>query len=350
MGYIDNLIDTINLTHPSLGELVAMCHIVVKARKFLLIVSPSGCGKSRAMEYIGKNTPNSWSPNSLSISSLANKVEKLTSFRSVICIDDIATIQTQYSRNTTITTLSALCYSHRVEPSMVGFDFCIEDFYGAALVGIQPVILRDLMLAPEWEASIQDKSIRYYHLKRPLSPNLTLPQFQLKHNGDIDDIREFVLDTTNPNWKELVNIGDIQWSRARVKEHLSDLLKAIAVLEGRKEVESDDYSLLKRLLKPLSIEQIAVKKDDLEGDRQLDNNLLALLVEYYTYGGEYALAQVALDYKLTLSQCYRIMQKQASSWKQISKSPTVYTPSKGLQELLKEYHLEVNHREDKSTV
>jgi len=342
MSYIETLITDINKTHPSLGELVAVLQIAVKARKFVLVVSPSGCGKSTAMSYIARNTSNSYMPTSLSIASLANKVEKLSGFHSVIVIDDIATIQTTYARTTTITTLSALCYSHRVEPSMAKFDFCIENFFGSALMGIQPILLKDLMLASEWDASMQDKTLRYYHLKRPLKPNMDMPTFKLQTGLSIDEIADFEPNNTNQKWLQLLELGMSQWSKARAKEHLIDFLKGVASLEGRKEVIDDDYLLLLRLLKPMTIENISAIKEQLEGERYLDNNLIALLVEYYTYKGEFSLAQVAIDYKQSLSQCYKIMQSQNGYWQQISKSPTIYKPSKKLLSILKIAGLEIS--------
>lgn len=341
MSYIDDLIKDVEKTHHNYGLLVAMCQVAVKARKFMLIVSPSGCGKSRAMEYIARNTPDAYRPTSLSTASLANKVDLLTSFRSVIVIDDISTIQTTYGRNATITTLSALCYSHRVEPSMAGYDFAIEDFYGSALIGIQPIMLKDLMLASEWESSIQDKAIRYYHLYRPLYPVLDFPNSKITWGIDIDLVDDFELDIKNDNLSYLMELGYTQWSKARVKEHLIDMLKALASLEGRRYIISDDYAMLAKLLKPMIIENITVVKEDLEGERYLDNNLLALLTEYYTYGGEFALAQIAQDFKITLSQCYRIMQTQNGYWQQIQKSPTIYRPSTKLLKELKKLNMDI---------
>ena len=341
MSYIENLINDVNKTHSNLGELTALCQVITKAKKCLLIVSPSGCGKSTAMSFVGKNTSGNWMPSSISISSLGNKIEKLTSFRSVIVIDDIATIQTSYARITTITTLSALCYTHRVEPSMAGFDFAIEDFYGSALIGIQPIILRDIVLSTEWDATIKDKVLRYYHLYRPISPDMDLPIAQIERGIDIERVN-LKLDTELPMWKELVKIGRSQWSIARTKEHLIDMLKAIASLEDRIEVIENDYALLYRLLKPMAIENIIVSKDSLEGERILDNNLLALLVEYYTYNGQFSLAHIAQDFNLRLAQSYRIMASQNGNWQQISKSPTIYKASKILTEMLKEFGLEIN--------
>ena len=151
---------------------------------------------------------------------------------------------------------------------------------------------------------------------------------------------DFEADASNMDYRKLVNLGDSQWSRARSKEHIRDFLRGIAALEHRTEVIDSDYSLLVRLLKPMAIENVVVVKEQLEGERYLDNNLLALLAEYYTFGKEFSLAQIALDYKLSLSQCYRIMQGQNGYWQQISKSPSIYTPSKKLISLLKTFELE----------
>lgn len=343
MEYIRSLIDGVNETHKSLGNLVAVSQVVIKARKLMLIVSPSGCGKSTAMSLIGKNTSDAMMPDRISMAGLASLQDRLTSFRSAIIVDDIATTQTQYARSTTITTLCALVYTHRVESMMAGYEYQIEDFYGSALIGIQPILLRDLMLSSEWDASIQDKVLRYYHLYRPVTPSLSLPDVSIHKGIDIDKVQDFEPNTKTNMWKVLQNLGDSQWSKARVKEHLIDMLKAIASLESRTEVLDNDYILLAELLKPMAIENVVVVKEQLEGERYLDNNLLALLAEYYTYDGEFPLAQIAKDYKLSISQCYRIMQQQKAYWQQVSKSPTVYVPTKRLIELLKSQGLELKN-------
>ena len=339
MGYLENLINDVEKTHTNLGNLVAMCQVIAKARKMMLIVSPSGCGKSTAMQFIFENTANAWKPDRLSISAIGSQVDKLTSFRSVIICDDFATTSSDYARKVTMTLLSSLVYTHRVESVMFGSEYVIEDFRGSAIIGIQPILLRNLMLLDEWDASIQDKALRYYHLYRPLNPNLSLPQVKLEKGIDIESVKDFI-PSENKLWKKLVDLGDSQWSRARVKEHLIDLLKAIASLEQRKEVENSDYELLLNLLKPMAIEHIIIEKEQLEGERYLDNNLLALLTEYYSYNGKFSLAQISLDFKLKLTQTYDIMKKQNGNWQQISKSPTVFIPSDKLTIMLKKLSLE----------
>lgn len=341
MSNIRNLIENVELTHEGLGNLVAILLISSKAKKLTLVVSPSGCGKSTAMSVIGNKMPNAIRPDRISVAGLCAIADRLTSFRSVIVVDDIATTQTDYARKTTITTLVALVYTHRIESVMANIAYEIEDFHGSALIGIQPILLRDLMLSQEWDASIQDKALRYYHLNRPLKPVIGLPKVDLPQGIDIENIEEFEPNIEDKNWIKLQALGDSQWSRARSKEHLKDMLKAIASLEARRKVEFEDYALLAELLKPMAIENIVVEKEQLEGDRLLDNNLLALLCEYYTYGGKFALAHIASDYKLSLSQCYRIMQGQNGYWQQISKSPSVFQPSSRLKEILKQYSLEI---------
>lgn len=341
MSNIKDLIENVESTHEELGSLVAMLHIAVKAKKLTLVISPSGCGKSTAMSVIGNALPSAIRPDRLSIAGLMAMQDKLTSFRSVVVVDDIATTQTDYARKTTITTLVALVYTHRIESAMMGIEYEIEDFYGSALIGIQPVLLRDLMLSEEWDASIQDKALRYYHLHRPLKPVIGLPDVKLPLGLDIATVEDFEPDNKDGNWRKLMALGDCQWSRARSKEHLKDMLKAVASIEQRRQVEPADYIMLAELLKPMAVETIVVEKEQLEGERYLNNSLLALLCEYYTYGGQFALAQVATDYKISLSQCYRVMQSQNGFWQQISKSPTIYKPSKRLAGILKTQDLGV---------
>jgi hypothetical protein len=219
-------------------------------------------------------------------------------------------------------------------------QFSIENFQGSILIGIQPKILTELLIAPEWESTVRDKVLRYYHLKRPTSPDLHFPTFTLR-KGDISTVNDFIPDTKSPDWKTLMELLTMEFSKARAFEHLTDLLKASACLDNRKDVNNSDYNLLKSVLKTFAYEIITTSKEELEGEIKLNSTLLLLLVEYYTYNGQYTLAQVATDYKISIHQAYRIMQNQNGYWQQISKSPTIYKPSKALLETLKKLNLEV---------
>lgn len=348
MSYLSNLIDDTEKTHKNLGELMAITQIVVKARKLMMIVSPSGCGKSTVMNQIGKNTHDAIMPDKISIAGLAVMADRLNSFRSVIVVDDITTTQTDYARKTTITTLVALCYSHRIQTIMAGQEFEIVDFYGSSIIGVQPIILKSLMLLDEWDGSIQDKALRYYHMYRPLSPSIGQPTLNYKHGLDIDSVNDFEPDYENRYWRKLMDLGLSQWSRARAVEHMKDLLKAVSALENRPNVMPEDYEILAKLLKPMAVENIAVVKEELEGERFLNNTLLLLLVEYYTYGGKFTLAQLAEDYKITIQQVYKIMAQRENKeyWQQISKSPTIYRATTKLEEQLKMFDLHIKESEN----
>lgn len=341
MSYLKELINDVEETHKNMGELIAICQIIVKARKMAMIISPSGCGKSTAMYEVGKNISNAIMPDKLSIAGLVVMADRLNSFRSVIVVDDITTTQTEYARKATVTTLVALVYSHRVQAIMAGQEFEIEDFYGSALVGVQPIMLKSLMLLDEWEGSIQDKALRYYHMYRPLSPYIGTPKINFKNGIDIESVDDFEPDKGNENWQKLVNLGHSQWSRARTVEHMKDMLKAVSALESRTQVIEDDYILLAKLLKPMSLENVIVVKEQLDSERLLDNTTLNLLVEYYTYNGKFSLAQVAQDYKITIPQCYKIMASQKKNWQQVSKSPTIFQISDNLLKRLKEYDIHI---------
>lgn len=169
---------------------------------------------------------------------------------------------------------------------------------------------------------------------------LSAPDLRLTR-GKIENVEQHVPDGANALWQRLSTLGLMQFSRARAKEHLLDYLRASAALDNRTKVEDSDYELLEYLLRPMAFEVISITKDELEGERQLNNNLLALLTEYYTYHGQFSLSQAAVDYQMTLQQCYRIMRKQNGYWEEISKSPTLFKPSKLLLATLKKYHLEV---------
>ena len=92
----------------------------------------------------------------------------------------------------------------------------------------------------------------------------------------------------------------------------------------------------------MALEALASHREALEGDNNFDNNLIALLAEYYTYNGEFLLVNLARDFRgISLQQAYKIMAHQNGNWQQIGKSPTIYRPSKKLQKALESYNLEV---------
>ncbi|MBA7618513.1 hypothetical protein ES703_25840 [subsurface metagenome] len=332
MHYLANLAKQVDKTHPGLGRPVVVAMLVVKARKMLLVVAPAGCGKSRITSFVGLNAPEFLLRDRLSIAGLGSLKAELESFSGVLVVDDIAKTQTPYARITTLTTLAELTYSHYCTSNLAGTKFEIWGFNGSALVNIQPVLLKDIMRSPEWEASMQDKSIRYYHLYRPLNPNPLPPPVELKWGIDFDKV--VIPDLTGKRSEELLKVGEIQWGLARLREHMGSLLKAAAALDNRDEVNSSDFRLVTKMTIPFKIEGLVTDKTELEAKRYLNSNQLAILTEFATYGN-FTLRQLARDYRLSESQAYRIAGKYAQDWVVVSKNPTTYAPSDDLREKLR---------------
>lgn len=332
MHYLLEVAKEVDKSHPHLGNLAAVAMLAIKAKKFLLVVSPRGCGKSRVSSFVGLSYREVSLQDRLSIAGLAKLVDELNGFQGVLVVDDIGKTQTPYARVSTLTTIAELIYSHYCISHLSGTHFEIKDFYGSALVNIQPVLLREVIRSDEWEASMMDKSIRYYHLFRPTNPNPLPPTLKLEWGIDISKVEVPNLKGTLAN--KLKKICESQWGLARLKEHVSDLLRASAAFDERRDVGQGDYKLLIKLLTPLALESVVCDKLELESQRYLNSNTLALLTEFVTYG-QFTLSQLCQDYKISESRAYQIMQKMEKDWGIVKKNPTTFAPSDSLKEKLK---------------
>jgi len=326
--YLRDVISEVDKTHPRLGNLAAMCQLAIKAKKLLLVVSPRGCGKSRVTSIVALSLPNASLQDRISTAGLAYLKEEFNGFQSVLMVDDIAKCQTQYARISTVTTIAELVYSHYCKSALQGSNFSIENFHGSAVINIQPVLLKEVVKSDEWEASVQDKSIRYYHLYRPQKPNSSPLSFKWRWGISLENVEplKIRLRLGNKTFRSLADLISVQWGNSRLLEHLADLLMASAALDERNKVNQTDITLLRDLLMPLSYESLVMNKREFESDRYLDSNMLAILTEWLTYGA-FTLQQLSDDYKLSVSQCYRIMHEYAAKWIEVSKSPTKFAPS-----------------------
>lgn len=332
MHYLDTLAKAVDKTHLDLGNLLVVAMLATKAKKLLLVVSPRGCGKSRISSFVALSHPKAMLQDRLSAAGLAQVATEMTNFDGVLVVDDIAKTQTHYARITTITTLAELVYSHYCISHMAGGSYEITDFYGAAIVNLQPVLLRELVRSHEWEASIQDKSMRYYHMKRPQRPNPLPPTVKLEWGIDIAEVETPPL--RGKVFRDLMDIGESQWGLSRLQEHIADLLRASAALDKRTKVIPADFRLLRRVLQPMRVEELVLDKKAFESNRYLNSNQLAVLTEFVTYG-QFTLRQISRDYKLSQGQCYAIMAKFVSDWKIVAMNPTVYAPTDELMERLR---------------
>ena len=315
------VIEDIDKTHPALGNAVAFAAIAVKAKKCLLVVAPAGCGKSATSDAILQVHPDSLKLDSVTRSGLRDFKDVFTHYQGLVVIDDLGKVDTNYSRVATVTSFAELCYSHFISKHTMTVTVEIAEFHGSTIMNVQPPILAALVEADEWEVVTQDKTIRYYHLYRPTAPNANKPEFEIDWGIDMDMVAK--PKHSYKAYPKLEAIASIQWSDARVLEHLDDLLKASAALAGRESVIGDDFVLLYHLMRPMTVEKYIKTKYGFEVGRHLDTNLLAVLVEFASWRN-INIARICRDYKINESTVYRLL-SEIKEW---------FTPSEQMSKRL----------------
>jgi hypothetical protein len=134
---------------------------------------------------------------------------------------------------------------------------------------------------------------------------------------------------------KLENIASIQWSDARVLEHLDDLLKASAALDHRTEVDNNDYVLLNKLMKPMTVEKYCRSKYGFETGRAFNTNLMAVLVEFASWPN-INIARIARDYKVSESTVYRLLSEIKDWFEPSEPMSKKLNPKPELSRVLKE--------------
>lgn len=286
----------VNKTHKGLGPMVVMNILAAKAKKTVLNVAPAGTGKSVACDSVGvmlKERSRSYT--SLTLAGLHRMTGDFNSYDGHIIIDDLGAEKGLWSRISTITVLSNLVYTHYVHKVTHSYTIEIRDFRGSVSMNIQPVLLNSLIQSDEWISVVRDKVIRYYHLFRPRKPEREYPEVDVKWGAPLHEI--IMAKRKGKLWYQLVSIGLTQWSYARVLEHLPDLLRSCAALDGRTKVNATDYRVLIKLLQPLQLERYIVKTYGFETGRVFDNNLYCILVEIASFK-QPSILTIAEDYKV----------------------------------------------------
>lgn len=334
MSQLSNIIEEIETTHIGLGNAVAFSIISIKARMCLLLVAPSGCGKSVITDMLGSIHPEAVRLLSVTKAALGKFKDVFSDFHGVVLMDDIAGAGSTYERKETIIAFCQMCYSHFISKHTFSADFEISNFHGAAVMNTQPALLAEVYEYPEWEGIIQEKTLRYYHLYRPTKPNQSKPVLTIEWGGDIDKVHkprhDFKL------YPKLYDIATIQWSDSRALEHLDMLLKAVAALDGRDDVNGVDVALLLKLMRPMTVERHIFKKSGFETGRTMDNNLAAILVEYASWKKTVNIDRIARDYKISPSTVYRLLARVSEWFLQDKVKTKMLIPTKELIKVLRE--------------
>ena len=326
-----HLASEVESTHPGLGRLTAMCWLATVARKTLLIIAPAGTGKSTATNLVNDRWPGAWRIAALTEAGLDPLQEQFNGFKGCLILDDLGRLQTSYRRINTIATLTELVYSHFAEDHTGHQHLTIENFQGSAIINCQPGVMADLIGDGVWDATVQDKTTRYYHLRRPLMPNLEALDLEMPMAEGLKDV-----ETPSPNeklTKQLIHLGYFQWGAARSREHITDYLKAMAAFRNDTIVNTADVLALDWVLRPCWFEDIATDREYLDAKRKLDVNLIYLATQWITYGG-ITYADLIKDYKVSYTTARRIMASQRKQFDQDSKDPPSFHPLPELRNFL----------------
>lgn len=330
---IEALRNTIDLTHPGLGALAAISVVAAKARQCLMVIGPPGTGKSAVARWLGGALPDAYVRGDLTMAALRKFNDELSNASPCIIIEDLGEANSEWNRAQTCIGISALCYGHNMVKDTTQIKVEILNFYGSGWIGLQPSIMAEVVKHPSFHANLRDKSLRYYHLQRPLTPNFKDIAADVEWGESIDEVLD--IEEHAPEWETLVNLGRVQWSYARAQEHTSTLLRALAALDGRYSVEQEDYVLLLSLLLPMTVEQHIIEKQGFDSQATLHQNLLCLLSEFASYP-VVTYEIIGSDYGIRWRKVQSILEDMHEYYAKVQTNPVVLMPTDLLMGILKE--------------
>ena len=333
MHSIRKLIRQIDQTHKGLGAMIAMNIICAKAKMCILNVAPAGCGKSVSTDAVtGMLGEVGRRYTSLTLAGLKHEMDELKQFSGHMLIDDLGGEKSEWSRISTVTVLANLIYGHYVKKVTYTGVIGIENFYGSASLNIQPILMQSIVGDSDWIAVIRDKVLRYYHLIRPLKPEIYLSNPTIDYTIPLQE----VMNPTHKGklWYQLISISLTQWSYGRILEYLPKLLKACASLDSRTHVTQEDYHLLIKLMKPMQLERYIVTSYGFESGRAFDNNTYCIFVELASHG-QPTIEDICEDYKVSPETVTRLIQG-SPNWCWIKQnSPKKVCPTELTDKILK---------------
>lgn len=332
MHALSTIEQEVNATHSGLGRLVAAIVLCYSARKTLLIVAPAGTGKSSSTQAVKDLVKDVYVLDSVTRNGMQTLSKELNGSQSLWIVDDLGKVDTHYNRVATITSFCELVYSHYVEKHAQGVSLRISDFSGSAVINCQPGVLKRVIETNEWESTIADKTLRYYHLFRPIAAERTRPVITPRQIPLIKPQDNF--NPTDKLWDTLMRLGLVQWSRARSTEHMADFLRAAALIDGRNTVTHADYDEVLRILTPMVAERFLMEKSELDGGRMFNASLNFLMVECASYGS-FPLDIIVENYKVNEAVARGLMRSMNNYVDVQTNSPTMVIPKDNMQRILK---------------
>ena len=329
---LQELMEAIESTHEGLGKLAVMSLVAAKAGQCLITVAPPGCGKSTVGDWLELVHPEAYKKQSVTRSSLKVYEKLFNGFTGCVIFDDVGAIDTEWSRVQTLVTMAEIVYGHFVSKDSHQLHIEIDDFFGSAILNIQPNVLKEVIAHPSWHANLADKSLRYYHLHRATKPNAAKLSAPADWGIDFNEVPPY--DGDSPMWDAIMDIGLEQWTRPRALEHCQGLLRAVTALGSGAVPGELEMEVLINLMKPMTVEMEMIEKQGFGSQAILNDNLLYMLVEFATYG-VCTYEQIAVDYHMKPTKVRDILRHMVDWFEQVGVNPVRLQASERLLELLK---------------
>lgn len=323
LSAVRDMSDEVNKRDPGLGDMAVMSALGDIGNRSVLFIGISGTGKSTVAYWVRAHVRrNKIMPHGVTVNGLKAYAEQLDNNSTTIIVEDLSRSGTDYMQINTVAVLSGIVYTSAISKHNATLNLEITGMHGSALVYAQPLIMKKLVRVPEFESDISDKTLRYYHLVKPITPHpeddpLNPQLTDGKPWGSIDRQKiKYDPMTAVKYWDRIIDNFTCEVSLARAIEHSQALMKASALLNGRESVTEADAWLIEFLSRDFRIEEEIYTKRELEGERYLDPNLLPLLTIMVTYRTP-TVKLISKSFRLQQAQTYEIV-KKLGLWVQLN--------------------------------
>ena len=286
---VTELIQTVESSHKGLGRLAGMTLVASKARQCMITVSPPGCGKSTVGAWLETVHPEAYTKQSVTRSSLKTYETLFNDFDGCVIFDDLGAVDTEWSR-------------------------------------------KEVVEHPSWNSNLADKSLRYYHLKRAVTPNAGPIDAKVEWGGNIDEIEAY--EGESKLWQTILAIGQEQWTRPRAMEHCAALLKAVTALGGKGYSDEQDIQVLLDLMRPMTVEMEMIERQGFGSKATLNDNLLYMMVEFATYN-PVTYEDIGRDYHMKPHKVQLVLSHMIDWFHKTGTNPVKLQPTQQMTELLK---------------
>ena len=199
------------------------------------------------LNYLTTNFDKVLTINTVSQASLKQIGNELNNFDGILYIDDIGSINTEYMRITTMTTLTYLAYQHYLRRLDSTTNLEIKNFNGSLIINIQPAIFNEIANNTSFEANIMDKSYRIYNMRIPSNKQFQHPKIkELQHIKDKFD--KLKVDIDKQKVEALANNFMTFNSPVRRYKIVYNFVKLTAILNEHKTAISSDYNFVSKML------------------------------------------------------------------------------------------------------